>query len=76
MAMNEVAAKRKGLRKSQSSMGKKGEALQVILVIPNSVTVKIRPVVQVVPFDQIDRGSVSFGFQNIGIEFLTAQGNF
>lgn len=51
MAMNEVAAKRKGLRKSQSSMGKKGEALQVIVVIPNSVTVKIRPVVQVVPFD-------------------------
>ncbi|MBA7702830.1 hypothetical protein ES703_111605 [subsurface metagenome] len=58
-------------------MGKKGEALQIVVVIPKGVPVKVGPVVQVVPFDQIDRDSIlGLGFQYIGRELLTAQGNF
>ena len=54
VAMDNVGLKTDFFREPQGRVGKKGESLQVVIVIAPPVSVKPRPFVQVLPIDQIN----------------------
>ncbi len=61
----------------QGCVGKKGEALQIIVVIPPGVSVKVGSIVHVVSFHQVNRNIIGrFGLQHICYELFYPQGNF
>ena len=57
-------------------MGKKGETLQIVVVIPPSIAIKIGTIIKVLPIHQIDRNPIlSPGLQDVGYECLAPHGN-
>jgi hypothetical protein len=56
-------------------MSKKGETLQVVIIVTKRGPIKIRPIVQVLSLDQIDRkAGLRLGTQHLGRKLRVSKG--
>jgi hypothetical protein len=76
MTVNHIRFEREGLREAQSRVAVKGKALQIIVVIPPGVSVKVGSIVHVLSFHQENRNiSSNFGHQHIRWELFFPEWN-
>ena len=77
MAVDHIWFEREGPSDTQGCVGKKSEALQVIVVITPGVSVEIGSIVHIISFNQVNRNIVGRpGLQYICCELFCPQGDF